>query len=149
MNAENKSLVEQVINLFYCIIFQGIPMINDAYYLSGANVNGKNDIREYSMRMNIYYIDKATLFIVTPNTLKQAIIMNNAYLHVLHTESEFRRLRDGFHSLHRALKENSAPFGCMIYVRALEALLKPQYGYTKRQFLHRCQTLVRVCNETQ
>lgn len=154
LDTENNLLVKHVMDLFYCIIFQGIPMENDAYYLTGANINGKVDVREYSMPISIrktcgkiynktYY---AALSTVTPSTLKQAIIMSNAY-HILRAESEYRRLRDGFHSLYRAIKEDYAAFRIHDYVRAIEALIKPQYGRIKRDFIHRSQTLAKACPE--
>lgn len=149
LDSENETLMEYITGLFYCIIFQGIPIVDNIYFLSGANVDGEINIRRYSGPMHdIYYAEQSTPVIVTLNALKQAIIMNKVYLNIFHTEVTFRRLRDGFHSLIRAIHEANSAFRIHDYVRSLEAIVKPRYGTTKADFVYRCQTLAKACPET-
>jgi hypothetical protein len=149
LNNENESLMEQTEELFYCVIFQGLPIADDAYVLSGANIDGTNDIRRHADLIPLVNINTAKPAIINLETLKQALIMKKTYHYIKDTVDFFKRLRRGFHSLIRAIWEENVDFRMHDYVRALEAIVKPRFGSTKDDFVHRCQSLAKASNETR
>ena len=64
-------------------------------------------------------------------------------------ETQFRRVIYGLNTLFKGLKEETAEDRLHQFVRALEALIRPEKGKTKYQFTRRCQTFARKSNETQ
>ena len=146
----NQSLRQRIFNLFYCIIFQGIPSAQNIYVLTGANVNNKYDIQNYSSEEKIYPIHDVKIDIVTPSKLLYATTMNQQYESIYSSKEAYRRLRLGFHSLVRAIREELIDFRLHDYARAIEALVKPKWQRTiRKNFVHRCQTLTKACSETQ
>jgi hypothetical protein len=145
----NQSLRQRIFNLFYCIIFQGIPSAQNIYVLTGANVNNKYDIQNYSSEEKLYPIHDVKLGVVTPSKLLYATTMNQQYESISSSKETFRRLRLGFHSLVKAMREQFIDFRLHDYVRAIEALVKPKWGEIRRGFVNRCQTFVKVCDETR
>ncbi|MBU6482073.1 MAG: hypothetical protein KGS09_16175 [Nitrospirae bacterium] len=61
-------------------------------------------------------------------------------LAAIYGSANYDRLKRGLRALIRGMKERNAEDRLHEFVRALEALIKPEISKTKRQFVHRCQT---------
>jgi len=74
---------------------------------------------------------------VTDVLVKEAVGLASRMLQV----DESSRLSHGINLLGQALKETRLQERLHLFTRALEGLVKPTIGRSRRQFVHRCQTL--------
>ena len=63
--------------------------------------------------------------------------------------TQFTRLIRGLNTLFKGLKEETGQDRLHRFVRALEALILPKSGETRKNFVHRCQTFARAGDDTR
>jgi hypothetical protein len=75
---------------------------------------------------------------VTPERLQEAARASEVWREM--RDPDYARLRRGLSILLVGLRQGFGQERLHQYVRALEALILPEQGKTKKQFVHRCQT---------
>jgi len=77
---------------------------------------------------------------VTLSKLEQAAYLASVYETLRVPQGTYVRFRRGLNILLDGLRQENGQERLHQFVRALEALVLPEIGNTKRQFVHRCQT---------
>ena len=63
-------------------------------------------------------------------------------------KTQFRRIIRGLNTLSKGKKEEAGPDRLHQFVRSLQALIRPEPGKTKKQFVRRCQTFAHAGDDT-
>ena len=85
---------------------------------------------------------------ITREWLDDAAALRAGAIEMAADKAEFRRIIRGLNALLGGLKQTGQD-RLHQFVRALEALIFPDAGDTKRQFTHRCQTFARAGEDTR
>ncbi len=138
LDNENKQLEQRALSLFYALFLVDVFHHDGGLILSGANVDGRAGVRSVSQLEPHYRPNGvSTVRIDRAFLLKAACVAMG--IRAVHGGGQHERLRRGFHAWVRAVQELYGDERLHQFVRATEALVKPQIGRSRRQFVHRSQ----------
>jgi len=140
---ENQALLKKVDRLFYGILLQGIPQYGKAYRFTGANVGGTPQVRAFGALDTHYPTEGSKKPQVGSDLCGLAKVAMDGLVAV-EIDPKFKRLKRGLAALLRGIREQFVEDRIHEFVRALEALTKPEIRRTTKQFIHRCQTFARA-----
>jgi hypothetical protein len=143
LDHENKKLLSEVDALFYGLLLQGMPQHLAAYRFTGAVSQGESTIRQFSEAYYHHAYSNKTP--VSPDTCKVAKTAAEGIKETI-SKTEFLRIQRGFKALIDATRARFGEDALHQFVRAIDALILPRVGNSKRDFAHRCQTFT-VANE--
>ncbi len=141
---ENMDLIRGLKYLLYGLLLQGVPYYETGFSLSGANVDGDIQIRDF--RELPHYVPSYDLpcLQVGITEIKCATWLAGQLELIGQLGEDWARLRRGLNALFRGSEETEGGDRLHQFARALEALVKPNIGNTKTQFTHRAQTFARA-----
>jgi len=140
LDHENLELTEHLYYNIFGLLVQGVPEYGKGYTLSGANVGGEIQIRQYG-ELNEYLPSYGMPFFdVGVPELNRAFSLANKLHGIYEAGADWLRLREGLNVLFKGSEEKNWGDRLHQFVRALEALIKPEVGRSRRQFAHRAQT---------
>jgi hypothetical protein len=143
LDSEHEELGVRVVEVFWLLQLSGVPYYEGAAVLKGSVVGGRMDVRAHD-DMNAHQFLPSN---GAPNTKVTLARLNLAAQHattwrgLLALSEEYPRFKRGLNVLIEGLQERFGQERLHSFVRALEALILPAIGKTKRQFVDRCQTL--------
>lgn len=143
LDHENQELIKEVEAVFYGIALQGMPQHEAAYRLTGAVSGGKASLRQFTEIYDHHAYARKTP--VSPHTCKIAKAVACGIREML-SLTAYRRLQRGFKALIDATRARYLEDAVHQFVRAMDALILPRVGSSKKDFAHRCQTFA-FCNE--
>ena len=157
--SDNPLILDEVHNrlrdslgqLFYFLHFrQGIECsgANEADLLCGSCANGGPIIRQMNKLPAFYQSRGYTRAPITEEWLKEALALRSGSRVIGSAGGDFRRVILGLNVLFSGLRETGQERLHQL-VRSLEALILPDTGKTKGQFVHRCQTFALSGNAAQ
>ena len=146
---ENMHLIRRLKYLLDGLLLQGVPYYETGFSLSGANVDGDIQIRDF--RELPYYVPSYDLpcLQVGITEIKCATSLAEQLELIAQLGEDWARLRRGLNALSRGSEETGGGDRLHQFARGLEALVKPNIGNTKTQFTHRAQTFARAGLETR
>lgn len=116
--------------------------------LCGSSENGVPRIRQMSQLVTFHQSNGWQRAPITKAWLEEGLILRAGVVAMEAEKTQFRRVMSGLNTLSKGLKE-TGPDRLHQFVRSLEALILPDIGCTKRQFVHRCQTFARASDDTR
>ena len=137
--------------LFYTVHLRvGIEISEDdgADLLCGSSVKGVPEIRQVSQMPRFYRSQGRSGAPITQDWLEDSLVLRAGYAEMESNNTQFRRLIRGLNTLFKGLKEEAVQDRLHQFVRALEALILPKSGKTRKNFVHRCQTFARAGDDT-
>jgi len=144
VDEEYDQLNKRILLFFYGILIQGIPDGFKGWRFMGAK--GTNNIEINTIgELDFYYSSHSNLpypnnqILVSEDKCHKAKVFADGMDKIFNAE-KYPRLRRGANALWQGMKEQHWQNSIHQYVRALEALIKPEIRKSKRQFVHRCQT---------
>lgn len=142
LDAENKTLTERSLSLFYALFMVEIFHLEGGLVLSGANVNGQVEVRQTSRLESHYAPSQYQTAALRKVHFKRAahIAEGIRATHIAGTETN--RFQRGFHAWIRAIQERYGDERLHQFVRAIEAIIKPSEGNGRRHFASRGQLFV-------
>jgi len=147
LDHENKALETKVTELFYSLLLHGVARCNDrGFLLTGSNKNNEIEIRTNSSLFAHYRILHARPKPINKDIIASAINISKTITNIYSIPNTYSRLKRGFDKYLNGLREPLAGDRLHQFVRAIEAVIKPETGKTKRQFVHRCQTFLSRSN---
>lgn len=146
LDKENEKLAHKVENLLGSLLLIGSLRYESAYDLTGANNRGSVDVRQIGTLVEYYPSPGDPGIMIDKAVLEQTANLSLGLESIDVAQNSYDRLRRGFDALDRAWKEYRIDYRMHQYVRSLEALVKPEIGRTKRQFIERCQTFAKKSN---
>ena len=137
----NYDLKRKLDHLIFGLLLQGSPSYKQSFLFAGANESGKAEIRQLSPARVFFPSRGIDPLVVGQAELGRAVILADRLEIIDHQGENWRRLRRGID----ALLDGSAEWRyedsrLHQFVRCLEALILPNKGNTRRQFVHRAQT---------
>jgi hypothetical protein len=130
--------------LFYLLHFRpGIECsgANEPDLLCGSCAEGSPIIRQMNKLPAFHQSKGYTRAPITQEWMKEAFALRSGSKLIGSATGEFRRAILGLNVLFSGLRETGQERLYQL-VRSLEALILPDTGKTKKQFIHRCQTFV-------
>lgn len=139
LDAENQSLRERALSVFYALSLVDVYYQDGGLIVGGANVDGEISIRQVS-KLEPFYLPKSVLpHRINPPWLQDAYATAMGMLATHTPGHSHQRLRRGFRAWVSAMQEYNGEDRVHQFVRAVEALIKPEVGRSRAQFVHRGQ----------
>ena len=149
LDQRHERLGNHLAEIFYMLQLSGVPEYAGANLLKGSFIHGSPQIRQVSELEHFKQTKGYTRVPVNVDRLEQAIRSRAALAGMQSSAPEFRRVIRGLNVLMDGLQQEHGQERIHQFVRALEALILPEAGETKRQFAHRCQTFAQACASTR
>jgi hypothetical protein len=148
LDAVHMRLGDSLSRTFYLLQLSGVLEYENAHLLTGSCVNGQSEIRQMSEVRRFFPSKGYTRLPLNVTRLEAAIQLRNG-LSMIETSASSARIIRGLNTLFDGLSRGHGQDRLHQFVRSLEALILPDTGKTKRQFVHRCQTFTLPCEATQ
>jgi hypothetical protein len=149
LDQENIDLTQHLYYVMFGLLLQEVPQYDNGYTLTGANVGGEIQVRQYG-ELNEYSPSYGMPeFYVGVDELNRAFSLANKLHSIYGADADWLRLRTGLNVLFKGSEEKRWGDRLHQFVRALEALIKPEEGRSRRQFAHRGQTFAIANLETR
>ena len=149
LDGENQELTATINHIFYALVLQGSPHYDSGFSLSGANVGGELQVRQFSKLKDYEPSYDMPPFRVGIGELARAFFLSNPLRRVNREGPDWARFRRGLKALFSGCLEKDGGERLHQFVRALEALLKPEVAKTRAQFGHRAQSFAVANDETR
>lgn len=140
LNGEHHELGDYVRDLFWLLQLCGVPYYEGASLIKGSALGGRVDVYQASEMKFFYRSEGAIPVSVSVGMLEGAARVTVEWRRVLAERQKFGRFKRGLEVLLEGLQQRFGQERLHQCVRALEALILPTTGETKRQFVNRCQT---------
>ncbi len=142
LDAENQTLSQRALSLFYGLFMVEVFRYDGGIALSGANIDGRVDVRQTSRITEHYPLAQFQFASLrTVHFRRMARIAEGIRaVHIPGTETN--RLQRGFHAWIRAVQELYGDERLHQFVRAIEAVVKPNEGSGRKHFVLRSQLFV-------
>jgi hypothetical protein len=137
LDDENELLVKDAFSLFLALLTCEIFHYEGGLILSGANNGGNTDIRNLSDLETHFIPNSVRPSRILEGTIRRAIPVASG-IRAIHS-NRFERLRRGFRAWHRGIQQDFGEDRLHQFVRAVEAVIKPEIGRSEKLFTHRCQ----------
>jgi hypothetical protein len=147
VDGENQALMTKVSTLFYALFMVEIFYHERAIAFNGANLGDRIEVRSTSLVHDYYWPSRFHSVHLERRHFEQAgrIAEGIRLVHAL--GSGLQRVKRGFQSWLRAMRESDGAERLHQFVRSLEAVVKPTIGKVKKQFVYRCQLFVGESND--
>lgn len=142
LDAEHEVLAVRLVEVFWLLQLSGVPYYEGAVILKGSVVDGRIDVRSHDNLSGHQFVasNGARSARVTSDRLMRAAESAEVWRRMLANPGEHSRVKRGLNVLFEGLQEHFGQERLHAFVRALEALILPRIGETRRQFATRCQT---------
>lgn len=142
LNSENEALKQNVNISFWALLLLGLPEYESAHLLSGANDSGVASLRSHSELQDFRRTHGLPELAVTSNVLQKINSVVTGLEAIYRTQKLYDRVQRGMDTFVKGMHEDNPQDRILHFVRAIEALIKPEIAKTKRQFKHRSQTFI-------
>jgi hypothetical protein len=142
LDEDHYRLRDDLAQLFYFLhLRQGIECAgaNEPDLLCGSCAEGNPIIRQMNKLPAFYQSRGYTRAPITEEWMREALALRSGATAIGSAKGEFQRLVRGLNVLFAGLRETGQERLHQL-VRSLEALIQPDTGKTRNQFVHRCQT---------
>jgi hypothetical protein len=149
LDGENETLVKNALSVFYGLLMAEVFHHDGGLILSGANVGAGVSVRqvidlEPHVRPNGVHVRT-----ISAVTLQRAANSATA-LRALHSSTrQYERFRNGFRAWLGGIREYYGGDRLHQFVRAVEAIVKPEIGRSEALFVHRCQVFAGTSDSTR
>jgi hypothetical protein len=145
LDGENNRLRDAVQRLFQMAPLYGVFRYDSANVVTGSVMpDGSVNVRQVGEPSHFRRTAYTPRHLVTIEQLRRAADLVAALDEVESDGSRYRRFHRGLRVLFKGFRELVAAERLHQFVRALEALVLPEVGATRKQFVHRCQTFCRA-----
>jgi hypothetical protein len=148
----HNQLIQDLGKLFYCLhLRQGIECAegNAANLIAGSSIQGKAEIRHMSLLPSFYQTRGYRRAPMSTEWLENGVALRSGMKAITAQKGDFLRLIRGLNVLFSGLQEHFGQERVHQFVRSIEALILPDTGKTKKQFVNRCQTFSRPGADTE
>ena len=148
LDGAHKRLTDDLCGLFQMLHLRPGIESTDLDLLCGSSVNGGLKIQQMGKMRQFYTSQGYTRAPITRDWLEDSLVLRSGAGAMETDTRQFRRVIRGLNTLFKGLREIGQD-RLHQFVRSLEALILPEIGNTKNQFVHRCQTFARAGDTTR
>jgi hypothetical protein len=139
MDGENEALTKKCFSVLYALFVAEVFHHDGGLILSGANVDGTVNVRHVSNLETLYRPNGVNTARIDANLIQRASAIA-AGMRAVHTPGgQSQRLHRGFRARIQGAMESYHDNRLHQFVRAVEGVIMPAIGQSKRQFVHRGQ----------
>jgi hypothetical protein len=149
LDGQHQQLGRHLSVIFRTLQLSGVLECDGARLLLGSFYDGDSQVRQMSEPELFSHTKGYTRTPLTPNRLEQATRFRQVFAGLESLRSSFEHVFRGFNVLMDGLKQTYAQERIHQFVRSLEALILPEPGQTRTQFVHRCQTFAKAGTATR
>ena len=117
--------------------------------LAGSSVNGVPQIRQVQQMPTFYRSQGSSGAPITRDWLEGSLVLRAGFAETEAEKAQFERIIRGIITLFKGKEEQVGQDRLHQFVRSLEALILPEQGKTRKQFVDRCQTFARAGVDTK
>lgn len=139
LDGEHEKLGQETSDIFALLQYSGTPSYSEAILLKGSVERGRLNIRQVGDLREFYRPAGARSVPVTVARLQEAENRMLMWSQIV-ASGQFKRFIRAANVLMEGLHEYYGEERLHQCVRAMEGLILPDTGRTRRQFIHRCQT---------
>lgn len=143
LDAEHEKLSQEATDVFGLLQFSGTPSYQDAVVLKGSVGTNRLNIRGVADAKSFYRAVGESSTRVTLDRLQEAERRSLSWWQIINS-GMYKRFIRGSIVLTDAVQQDFGQERLHQCVRAVEALILPTTGVTRRQFTHRCQTFTKA-----
>jgi hypothetical protein len=139
-DATNTALADRLVEVFAMLRLLGTVEYDSAFFLTGYSNRERTFCQSYSKLARFHHTRGCLPWMPRPAELEAAVrlaVAKKSFLSKFPDQHKARIFR-GWVALSSALQQYFASDRIHGFVRALEALIRPDIGKTKRQFAERC-----------
>ena len=148
VDEHHEKLKNRLWRTFCLLQLSGVLEYFGANQLYGSYFAGGSEIRHMSKLPSFYQTKGYSRTPVTIGRLEKAVHLRTALEEMDFSAEEFKRLKLGWRVLMDGLQKDQSEDRIHQFIRSLEALILPEIGKTKQQFIHRCQTFAKASPDT-
>ncbi|MGD0790199.1 MAG: hypothetical protein ABR920_00390 [Terriglobales bacterium] len=136
----DEELQSHIGRVFIMLRLLGTIVYENAFMLGGHVVNGEPECRYFTTTEHFYLTLGCLPLMIREKDLRIAVELHETYLRLrkTYTNTERWRFSRGLYALKAAFEQCNAYDRLPGFVRAIEALILPGIGKTKKQFISRC-----------
>lgn len=149
LDGQHQQLGKHLSVMFYTLQLSGVLEYEGARLLLGSFCEGDSQVRQMSELTFFMPTRGCTRTPLTTERLEQAARFRQVLADMESLRPQFERVVRGINVLMDGLKQTYAQERIHQFVRSLEALILPEVGATKKQFVHRCQTFAKADTAAQ
>lgn len=143
LDRQHLEVEKKVEYLFHLLQLSGRCEYQKANLVVGSLSNGKSDVRRMSEISQFYKTRGDKPLPISIDRLESAVKSYDGLKLVEADAKTFKRLKRGLKALMEGLQKYNGEDRIHEFVRSLEALILPDIGKTKKQFVYRCQTFAK------
>jgi len=140
LDHENQELTQELNHFLHGLLLQGVPWYEKGFSVTGANVRGEIQIRQFGDLKGFHPTWGFAGLQVGRDEIDRAVSLASRLRQVYRPYPDWSRLARGLSTLLRGSEETEGPDRLHQFVRAFEALIRPEISRTRRQFIYRAQT---------
>ncbi len=140
LDAHHEKLGKQLILLFNAMHLGGVLSYRTSSLILGSHRGTGFEIRQMAKLPMFYHTKGYRRSRLTAKRIGKAAFVRRSMQEIEVVADSFIRLTRGWNVLMSGLQMNMGEERIHQFVRALEALISPDIGKTKKQFIRRCQT---------
>ncbi|SHI46170.1 HEPN domain-containing protein [Lutispora thermophila] len=151
---DNPDIIDQgheyvkrrVLEFYYSLALYGVPRYSEANMIIGSINEESVSIRGFSYLDYFHFVYNGNPKIINKMDIFEIYkiykVLSQIYSESNIKQDKYFRIRYGLNAYFKAIKEKENYYRISQLVRAIEALIKPRIGKTKKDFAHRCKTFV-------
>jgi hypothetical protein len=140
LDAHHNSLGNMLSQFFNVLQLDGVLEYKVSNLILGSYYDKRSEIRQMA-KLPLFYRTKGyTPLPLNVKKLEKAVLRRKSLEQIDSASGSFARLIRGWNILMDGLQKDIGEERIHQFVRSIEALILPDVGKTKRQFIHRCQT---------
>lgn len=144
LDQEHRQLDNHLTKVFYVLRLEVVLEYEGADMLLGSFADGESRIRQVSELPGFRPTRGSIPDSVTLESLEKAVTRVSSLESMESELPEYRRVIRGLNTLMDGLRHEHGQDRIHQFVRSLEALILPDIGQTRKQFVHRCQTFAKA-----
>jgi hypothetical protein len=148
---EQIDLTQHLVKLFSMLQLDGVPEYAEAEIVAGAVLEDGSNIRHVGKLPDFRHTKGYVKNAVDIPRLEVATKLREALEQIegMLSSNRFVRFMRGLNVLRDGLLQTVGQERIHQFVRSLEALVLPEVGSTKKQFVHRCQTFAKASAQSK
>jgi len=143
LDRQHLEVEKKIEHLFHLLQLSGRCEYQEGNLVVGSLYNGKSEIRRMSEISQFHITHGDRPLPISIDRLEAAVKAYSGLKNIELYDRSFKRIKRGLRALMEGLQKYNGEDRLHEFVRSLEALILPDIGKTKRQFVHRCRTFVK------
>jgi hypothetical protein len=146
LDEEMNTLEQEALHIRWGLLLLGMPRSYVQHLMSGANEGHGPRMRSHSELNMLREISGQAELVIKPDLLQRAYALGQKRRMLYIHGDKYKRIKRGLHALFRSFEEDEMGSRFHDLVRAVEAVIYPKKGKTKKDFVNHCRAITNGTN---